>query len=259
MAKRVVGAIVGLPFLIAIVYFGGWALAAALFAVAIVGQVELFKAFGSPKWPHFVVMTISAIYIFCLVLFPLPVNLFAIFVPIFVLLYISLFILKERVFTISLLGFFYITALLSAILIMEQNFGLYYVWFIFIGAWGCDTGAYFSGKAFGKRKLAPRLSPNKTVAGLVGGCVAAAGLCVLYAFILYNLNIWEWQPPHIFAIYGLIAALLGQAGDLAASAIKRRTGIKDFGRIIFGHGGVLDRFDSILLVAPFALLFFYFI
>ena len=156
-------------------------------------------------------------------------------------------------FITSLFGFAYVAGLLSAVLIMREFLGLYYVWFIFIAAWGCDTGAYFAGRAFGKRKLAPKLSPKKTVAGAIGGTLTAAILCVVYALIFGDGS--TWLP---YAIFGIIGAILGQAGDLSASALKRHVGLKDFGQIIPGHGGVLDRFDSIQFVAPFALLFFYF-
>ena len=141
--------------------------------------------------------------------------------------------------------------------------GALYVGLIFIAAWGSDTGAYFLGIGFGKRKLAPRLSPKKTLVGAIGGLVTSAVLCAVYAFILYSLEFWT--PANLvlnlllFAAFGIIGSALGQAGDLVASAIKRHVGVKDYGRIIPGHGGVLDRFDSILFVAPFALIFFYFV
>jgi len=102
------------------------------------------------------------------------------------------------------------------------------------------------------------ISPKKTVEGAIGGIVVAAGLCVLYALILNSLGIWasDGRSYYIwFAIFGTVGAVLGQVGGLTASAVKRKVGIKDYGSIMPGHGGVLDRFDSIIFVAPFTVLF----
>ena len=150
---------------------------------------------------------------------------------------------------------------ISSVSILRENFGLWHVWFVFIAAWGSDTGAYFVGRTIGKRKLAPKLSPKKTVEGAIGGIIIAAGLLVLYGFILNSQNIFNLTTTDYIAlgIFGATGAVLGQAGDLFASSIKRRIGIKDYGKIIPGHGGVLDRFDSILFTAPATLIFVQFI
>ena len=116
---------------------------------------------------------------------------------------------------------------------------------IFIIAWGTDTFAYLSGSLFGKTKLCPKLSPKKTVEGSLGGILGAIILTLIYAKYFGVFPVWK------FVLLSLIGSIIAQIGDLTASKIKRLTGIKDFGFIMPGHGGVLDRFDSILFTAPF--------
>lgn len=124
---------------------------------------------------------------------------------------------------------------------------------IFIGAWVTDTFALFVGKAFGKRKLAPDLSPNKTVAGSIGGILGCVAGCMVYALCVDHFTAWE--PRYLWlALCAVPIAAISQIGDLFMSKVKREHGIKDFGKIFPGHGGVLDRFDSVLAIAPLVLL-----
>lgn len=121
-------------------------------------------------------------------------------------------------------------------------------WLVFICAWGCDVFAYFGGKFFGKRKLSPEISPKKTIEGSIIGAAMSGVFFVLFALLFLDLNmIMEYI---LMFIIGVVAAIVSQMGDLIMSAVKRQFGIKDFGRLLPGHGGILDRFDSILLVAP---------
>jgi len=159
----------------------------------------------------------------------------------------------DEVFTTTF-GFFYVVVMLSFLYLTRSlPMGVYLVWLIFICAWGSDTLAYCSGMLFGKHKLAPILSPKKSIEGAIGGVLGAAFLAFLYAIIL-NATAGTAFVPYLFAILGAAASIISQCGDLAASAIKRNYDIKDFGRIIPGHGGIMDRFDSIIVVAP--LIFF---
>ena len=119
------------------------------------------------------------------------------------------------------------------------------VMFAFICTWACDTGAFFTGKAFGKHKIAPVLSPNKTYEGSLGGLVFTM-LIALGAGYIIKL------PWHHSIIMGALFGILSQVGDLSESAIKREIGIKDFGSVVPGHGGFLDRIDSMLFTAPAA-------
>ena len=121
--------------------------------------------------------------------------------------------------------------------------GAFLVWLIFLCSWGCDTCAYCVGMLIGKHKMAPVLSPKKSVEGAVGGVAGAALLGVIYAAATQG-------PMLEYAVICAIGALISMVGDLAASAIKRNQGIKDYGKLIPGHGGILDRFDSVIFTAP---------
>ena len=140
----------------------------------------------------------------------------------------------------------------------EMDYGAFVVWLIFISSWGCDTCAYCAGMLLGKHKLAPVLSPKKSIEGAVGGVAGAALLGLIYGFVLGE-HMDEFSNPVVAcALSCAIAAVISQIGDLAASAIKRNHNIKDYGHLIPGHGGILDRFDSMIFTAPaiyFALTF----
>lgn len=136
---------------------------------------------------------------------------------------------------------------------------IYFILLILCFAWGGDTAAYFAGRAFGKRKLAPIVSPHKTVEGAIGGIfgsvLAGVVLTLVYSFLSASHNVItiQVQPRHyaILVVMGAIASVLGILGDLFASSVKRQVGIKDYGTIFPGHGGILDRFDSVMFIAPF--------
>ncbi len=132
--------------------------------------------------------------------------------------------------------------------------GLFNIFVMLGSAWFSDTGAYFTGRACGKHKLAPQISPHKTVEGLIGGLITAVlgnfFLAFLFGIGLDYLQIgYQIQWLNLFCV-SLVAALAGVVGDLSASVLKRQTGVKDFGSIMPGHGGIMDRFDSVLLTAP---------
>ncbi len=129
--------------------------------------------------------------------------------------------------------------------------GRYFIILPFIMAFLSDTGAYFAGRAFGKHALAPAISPKKTVEGVVGGVLGAIVGMLIYAAVLSLA--FDFEVNYIYAvIYGLVGSLGGVFGDLCFSVIKRQTGIKDYGNLIPGHGGILDRFDSMMIVGPLA-------
>ena len=131
---------------------------------------------------------------------------------------------------------------------MEPDIGLYYIILMLVCAWGSDVFAYFTGRLFGRHKLIPEVSPKKTVEGAVGGIVCAGGLAMLYGLIVSSFT--ELVPNYIvLAVCGVVLAAFSQVGDLIASLLKREHGIKDYGNIFPGHGGVMDRFDSILAIA----------
>lgn len=141
-------------------------------------------------------------------------------------------------------GIIYVGVMLSFIFLTRNlEGGKFLVWLIFICSWGCDTCAYCVGMLIGKHKMAPVLSPKKSIEGAIGGVIGAAFLGAVYAVAIHS-------PVQEYALISAVGALISMVGDLAASAIKRNRGIKDYGKLIPGHGGILDRFDSVIFTAP---------
>lgn len=157
-------------------------------------------------------------------------------------------------------GLFYVGVMLSFLYQtrMLPN-GQFIVWLIFLCSWGCDTSAYCVGVLFGKHKMSPLLSPKKSVEGAIGGACGAMILTAIYCIAMNN--IFDIDDFRILAlvIFAGIGALISMIGDLAASAIKRNFEIKDYGKLIPGHGGVLDRFDSVIITAPIIFFLAYYI
>lgn len=151
--------------------------------------------------------------------------------------------------------FIYAPVLLSFLFFIRVGWqhGLYLVWLVFLCSWGSDTCAYCVGVLFGKHKMAPKLSPKKSIEGGIGGVVGAALLFGLYTYFVINPFSPEQLQMNLISAMclGAIGALVSMIGDLAASAIKRDYEIKDYGKLIPGHGGIMDRFDSVIIVAPF--------
>lgn len=148
----------------------------------------------------------------------------------------------------ALFSFFYVPVMLSFIGFTRMlEDGEYLVWFVLICSWGCDTCAYCVGKLIGKKKIFPVLSPKKSLEGCIGGVVGAALIAFVYGWFVTARgakSLW------LFALIGAVGAVASMVGDLAASAIKRNKGIKDYGNLIPGHGGIMDRFDSVIVTAP---------
>ena len=152
-------------------------------------------------------------------------------------------------------AFLYAPVLLSFLYLIREGFteGKYLVWFVFLCSWGSDTCAYAVGILIGKHKMTPKLSPKKTVEGAIGGIVGAALLLLLYTHFVINRYTDASLPPVMAAALGVVGALVSMVGDLAASASKRDHEIKDYGKLIPGHGGIMDRFDSVIMTAPLIL------
>jgi phosphatidate cytidylyltransferase len=158
-------------------------------------------------------------------------------------------VISKNEFTFDDAGFIILSTLYVGVgfyyFIETRMVGLSYVFFALFVIWATDSGAYFIGRAFGKRKLWPEISPNKTVAGFVGGVLSALVVGVIFQIV---------SPLHpsllVVLVVTVVTSLFGQMGDLVESALKRHYIVKDSGHILPGHGGILDRFDSLLFVLP---------
>jgi phosphatidate cytidylyltransferase len=146
--------------------------------------------------------------------------------------------------------FVYIVGCFSSIVLVRYgNKGGYLYMLVFLGAWICDTFAYFTGKFFGKHKLIPEISPKKTVEGSIGGIVFTVISFVIFGLIV-NLG-FDADISYIkLCIFAVVLSIVSQFGDLIASTVKRQYDIKDYGNLFPGHGGILDRFDGVMLTAP---------
>lgn len=244
LSKRVFSGIIGFALLLFIVYRGGNLLNLSVYLVAIIGLRELYKAFEkiNVNAMYFVGYFGTTVLFLTFAYRPELINLA---LSLSVILSMCLIVFKEDInikdSSLTLLGILYIPFLLFHIINLNDT---EYIWLIFIISFGTDTFAYITGNLIGKRKLSPNISPNKTVEGSIGGMIGAVILALIYSSI-NNIA----RPVEIIII-SLLASIVSQIGDLTASRIKRKAGIKDYGFIMPGHGGVLDRFDSIIFATP---------
>lgn len=252
---RLMSGIVLLVITIGLVVVGGNWLLAMISLVSLIGQFELYRAIKQEKSFLAMVAYLSTIvYEGILYLnqtehtFFVAMGLLILLMAVYVILYPKF--VAEQVSMIYM-GFFYVTIMLNFIYqVRMEEAGVYIVWLIFIAAWGSDTCAYCVGKLIGKHKLPSKLSPNKSIEGCIGGVIGAALIGFIYASIIKEQIIGLENPQIAFTLMGGIGSVIAQIGDLAASAIKRNHDLKDYGHFIPGHGGILDRFDSIIFTAP---------
>jgi phosphatidate cytidylyltransferase len=257
--KRTITTVVGLPLVILLVFFGGLPLLVACCFAALVALREFYLAFSKKdRLIHIIGYLATAGYFGAIFIFGagywllIALTFFIITVQTCLVVFFRKLPISECISTVY--GFLYVPFLLSfVVLVREHEFGAYYVWLIFIASFGCDTFAYITGSLFGKNRLKNTPSPSKSVEGLVGGVVGATLLGLAYGFaISYFAGNYD-AVTHIVpiaAVISFLGAIFSIIGDLAASAVKRHCEIKDFGNVFPGHGGVMDRVDSIVTVAP---------
>ena len=259
LRTRVISVIISLPIMIAALYLGGKTLVLLIFLLSIVGLNEYYNAFKNADFkPNICLGFFGTICYYSIIIIDMnSIVLFSSILFIILLLFFDI-IKRERSIldmAITISGLIYITFLFSNILFLQKgSFGRVLVLFPFITAWLSDTFAYFAGINFGKHKLCPAISPNKTVEGALGGIFGSALFSFIAGTLFYKLGLPI--PLFHYLIIGVLCGITGQAGDLFASSIKRFCNVKDFGKILPGHGGILDRFDSILFTAPTVYIYF---
>lgn len=236
---------------------GGYILAATLLVTSLIGVFELYRVAKVQKKDDVLLACIGYLGVIShYVLLVCGLSAYSMINLIFVLvalMFVYVFTYPKYHADQIMAAFFgvvYVGVMLSYIFQTRQGTdGAFLVWLIFLCSWGCDTCAYCVGMLIGKHKMSPVLSPKKSVEGAVGGVVGAALLGALYAAIVGKYMQAE-SPVLVFAVICAVGALISMVGDLAASAIKRNHEIKDYGKLIPGHGGILDRFDSVIFTAP---------
>ena len=259
MKTRVLVGVIGVPAIILIILFApGWLFGAVVGAVAAIAAWELLHCVQPDMPKRMVAYAVVGGF-----LLPLCTGLGCYeLVERFVLWALVVIMFCEVMLTFrgeERLDFSNVTLVVFAGFVLPMLFtslvrldlresGWAYVFLPFVAAFSSDSGAYFAGMALGKHKLAPHLSPKKTIEGSIGGFLAAIVLMLVYGLILKVCGLTV--NFLILAIYGFFGSLAGQLGDLAFSAIKRQHDVKDYSHIIPGHGGILDRFDSMLFIAP---------
>lgn len=267
LKERLLIGIFGGLFACAILLSDGFVIGIAISVIALWGLTELFKALGFFKKniPLAVIGYMASLIILFMFINPetaaniKPVTYMTLlFLYACVLLVYMVLSYPKTTFadvSASVFSVIYVVVLLSHfILIRKAENGKLLIWVPFIIAWLSDTMAYTFGLLLGKHKLIPKVSPKKTIEGAVGGVLGGAGFMFVYGLICSYLIGIETNILNM-VIAGVVGSVLSQFGDLAASCIKRERDIKDFGSVLPGHGGILDRFDSVIVVAPFVYYF----
>lgn len=263
--KRLISSIVLLACVLFLGIYGGLPFMLFIGVLAIAGLIELYKVFDMHTSPLAIYCyIIAAAYYYVIYtsgLTLVPAVIFALIFGVLIIYVVTFPKYKAKEIMAAIFGIIYVAFTLSFVfLVRVLEGGKILMWLIFISAWGSDTLAYSTGMLFGKHKMTPNLSPKKSIEGLIGGIIGAGLLGLIYALVFRDaLSSVFANPLLVVPIVTAVAGGLSVFGDLAASAIKREYEIKDYGDLIPGHGGILDRFDSIIISAPlvfFAIMFF---
>lgn len=266
MAKRLISTGIGLIILFLVIFSNNMVIFnLALTIIAEIGIYEFYNAFKNKKMKPIEILG----YIVTLGLFFVNddyeriKNILILILPISILILFSKSVFSDmknniQDIMITIFGMLYIPFFLMFLTLTRQlEFGEYYIWFVLTGAWVTDSFAYLIGSKIGKHKFS-KISPNKSVEGAIGGMVTTAAFYGIFTYYLIS-NVGLELNCMGMVIIGAIVSIISQIGDLAASSIKRYCDIKDFGSIMPGHGGILDRFDSIIMISPFVYMFLQFL
>ena len=263
--KRIISALIGFPIVVLLLIFGNTYVIDAVIAVlALISMYEYTKCFKSTKkanpisWVGYIVCLIipflhiiSNEYLIYVITLTIPLVIFVLFLHII----ISNLKITIKDVSITLFGIVYIVVFYAFLAkIFGMNNGKIYIWYTVLAAWGTDIFAYSVGRRFGKHKFS-KISPNKSIEGCIAGTIGAMIVSLLYTLLINNC--FNYTINYIIiAIISIVLSIISQVGDFSASSLKRYAGVKDFGNIIPGHGGILDRCDSLMFIAPFAYFLF---
>ena len=248
MKTRIISGLIMLPLLV-VLYFGGAVLCAVCFLIAVIGLREFYQGFEKiGVKPSHVIGYASAVILYAIGLICPSQGLYLLwFFGVTAASLLYLFRIEERQLAdamSTLIGIFYVVFFSFHVFLIDGTKTPMLIWLVLFTAFGTDVFAYFTGMAIGKHKLCPKISPKKTVEGSIGGILGSVILSGAFGLALV---------PELFLhclIIGFLGSIAAQFGDLTASIFKRKMGIKDYGNLIPGHGGILDRFDSVLFTAP---------
>ncbi|MDX8046971.1 phosphatidate cytidylyltransferase [Gracilibacillus sp. S3-1-1] len=251
MKTRIITAIIAILVFFPFVFLGGLPFQIIMYLIATIGLIELLHMRGMTKYP---IPTILGVLLLWSLMFPHDYQFFTTrleFLMIFVLVILGYTVLVKNKFTFEDAGFLILASIYVGLgfyyftQTRDVENGLVYMFYAILVILSTDTGAYFFGRAFGKNKLWPEISPNKTVEGAVGGIIVASIVAMVFQYF------FEVHHSMVLVIVvTILASSFAQIGDLVESAIKRHFDVKDSGKILPGHGGILDRFDSWLFVFP---------
>lgn len=261
--KRLFSGVVLIIVAFAVLWIGGPVTGVATMLLSLAGVFEMCRVYKIEKrspaviayiWTflYYLILIFGSFEIKGFTVYKLSMPLLATYLLAILVVYVFRFPkYHDREIMAAFMSFFYVSVMLAYIYkIREMPDGGYYVVLVFLCSWGNDTLAYCVGMLFGKHKMSPHLSPKKSVEGLIGGIIGAGLLGLIYGLFLQER---VFSIPYIYVTLFFICALAAipaVIGDLAASGIKRNNEVKDYGKLIPGHGGVLDRFDSMIFTAP---------
>ena len=256
LQQRIIAGVFGGTLIVGSVYWNEWSFFALFFGITLLSMIEFYKIIIlDKKKPNKIPGLIIGMLIFTLVFFiqkGLESKYYLLIPPLLCLLFVhELYINKKKPINnvaFTIVGLLYVTIPFSLLIVAAFSKG-FYSYQIVLGSlyllWASDSGAYFSGKTFGKTKLFERVSPKKTWEGSVGGAVLSLTVAYILSHFFTDLVLWKWL------VLSVIIVVVGSYGDLVESSFKRSLKLKDSGSFIPGHGGFLDRFDGLLLAAPF--------
>ena len=252
---RLLSGIILVILALVLIITGGNVLLISTAVISLIGLFELYRIFKIERSIAGIAGYLAALLFYCNLKFDfLPDTMLFVIGYLVVLMFIYVFSYpkyKTEQMLAAFFGVFYVAVMLSFIYQTRiLSGGAYMVWLVFLCSWGCDTCAYCVGMLIGKHKMTPKLSPKKSWEGAVGGVVGAALLGIIYGLVFQDAMGTTTREILMIALICAVGAVISMIGGLTASAIKRNYDIKDYGKLIPGHGGILDRFDSVIFTAP---------